>query len=103
MRVLPWLIVGYILLRPRAQPAAAAVPAKPKRAWEQPKAPSVAYMYRLPEDSYETTRLALQQAPDGPIQEMGIFSSPANALSLINDEGWALAWPEVRELKERPQ
>lgn len=98
--LLPWLIVGYIVLRPR--PAAAAPAPKPAP-WQQPKAPSVAYMYRLPDDAYETTRLALQQAPEGPIQEMGIFSSPAAAMSLAKEQGWPLAWPEVRELKERPQ
>jgi hypothetical protein len=63
----------------------------------------VAYIYRLPGDGYETTRMALAQPPEGRPQEMGIFSSPAAALDLVREEGWVLAWPEVRELTEAPK
>lgn len=105
MRVLPWLIVGYILLAP--PPKRAAASSRPSTSPPTRTVPRVAYLYRLPRDGYETTRVAVAEQPDDanedvhPI-EMGIFSNEAEALARVHSKGWALAWLGVKELEDRP-
>lgn len=70
--------------------------------------PLVAYLYQLPEDSYETVRVAVGKGADDtaeetPPREVGIFASEAEALRLlVHPGGMALAWPGVRQLQARP-
>lgn len=107
MRALPWLIVGWILLGGR-KPAAAS---QSSTSTPSPSAapPRVAYLYQLPGDGYETVRVAVSngQPVEAAIDqahplEMGIFSNEANALALVHSKGWALAWPGVKQLPDRP-
>lgn len=99
--MLPWLIAGWILFGPRlkaaARPPSTSAPPPPQAP------PLVAYIYQLPDDAFETVRMAIAEQPGGTPREMGIFSSEANALKVVQENGWALAWPGVQQLKERPQ
>ena len=100
------LALAYVLLSGGRK---AAAPTSPKQSTSPPArtVPHVAYLYRLPGDGYETTRVAMAAQPDDASEEarpieMGIFSNEANALALVHSNGWALAWPGVRELEQRP-
>lgn len=104
--VLPWLIVGWLILGRQRAPASASstsklVPSTPAR---------VAYLYQLPGDGYETVRVAV--SPGQPVEdaldqarpsEVGIFANEAQALALlVHPKGWMLAWPGVKQLQDRP-
>lgn len=102
---LPWLVVAGLIVFGRPRPPASdrsstSTPRRPAPA--PPPAPLVAYLYQLPADGYETVRLGVAREPGGRPEERGIFSNPAAALKVIKDSGWALGWPDVRQLKERP-
>lgn len=101
--LLPWLIGAWILVGQR-KPA----PASSRPSTSPPRTvPDVAYLYRLPQDGYETTRVAVAKQPADDVddvrpRERGVFSNEANAMKLVRDNGWSLAWAGVRELEDRP-
>lgn len=99
-----WLAALLFLGR---RDAAASTSSRPSTSPPRRTVPGVAYLYRLPDDGYETTRVAVALQPDDAAEESrpverAIMSSEANALQLVRDNGWALAWPGVRELQDRP-
>ena len=104
--LLPWLIGAWLVFGRRPAPARSSTstptPSTPPRT-----APRVAYLYQLPDDGYETVRVAVSNQPDAAIDDarpvpMGIFSNEANALALVHSKGWALAWPGVKQLPDHP-
>ncbi len=105
--ILPWLIGAWLVFGRRPAPAQSST-SKPAPSSTPPRtAPRVAYLYQLPDDGYETVRVSVSNQPDAAIDnarpiEMGIFSNEANALALVHSKGWALAWPGVKQLPDRP-
>jgi hypothetical protein len=105
--LLPWLIGVWIVFG--RKPAAVSSSQTSTTSPPPRTVPLVAYLYQLPGDGYETVRVAVGQQPEGAIDkterpvEMGIFSNEAEALRLVvQPKGYALAWPGVRQLEERP-
>ncbi len=102
--LLPWLIGAWILLGGRRSAPASSTPQPaPSTA-----PPPVAYLYQLPDDGYETVRVAVGRQPGDAMDqarpsEVGIFANEAQALALlVHPKGMALAWPGVRQLQVRP-
>ena len=93
-RMIPWLIAGWILFGQRPRGRAESSTLKPAPSTP----PLTGYLYRLPDDAYETTRLAL--TIEGKDRQVGIFTKPADALAVVQQKGWALADANIRELKE---
>jgi hypothetical protein len=102
-----WLIGAWILLGRKPAPASSTSKPAPLPTAAPPR---VAYLYQLPGDAYETVRVAVSSQAN-PVEdaidqahpiEMGIFSNEANALALVHSKGWALAWPGVKQLPDRP-
>jgi hypothetical protein len=63
---------------------------------------TVAFLYQLPNDGYTTTRVAISSGGDEP-SEMGIFSTPEKAKSVVQSNGWTIAHDgQVIQLQTRP-
>lgn len=60
----------------------------------------LAMLYRLPADSYETTRVAVQE-PGQTMRKRGIFTTPKAAWELVVTNGWK-AEPTVQQLEADP-
>lgn len=58
------------------------------------------FLYRLPNDGYETTRLALDFDPGG-VRTVGIFQNPGEALKVAAAKAWAVP-PDVQQLTVSP-